>query len=114
VIKGFVRDDLKTPIPNAHVYFTDVADGVVTDFEGYFELLTEENHESFEVSYVGMKTQVISLKSRIKNSYKITMVKRGNLMRLFFCLSLKRDLKRKKTLLIKFLKKSGRINVRMA
>ena len=32
-----MRDDLKTPIPNAHVYFTDVVDGVVTDFEGYFE-----------------------------------------------------------------------------
>lgn len=100
-----MRDDLKTPIPNAHVYFTDVADGVVTDFEGYFELLTEENHESFEVSYVGMKTQVISLKSRIKNSYKITMVEAGQLDEVVLLLKPKKRLKKKENPAYKILEK---------
>ena len=100
-----MRDNLKTPIPNAHVYFTDIADGMVTDSEGYFELLTEENHESFRVSYVGMKTRVISLKPRIKNSYKITMAEGGQLDEVVLLLKPKKRLKKKENPAYKILEK---------
>ncbi len=78
---------------------------MVTDFEGYFELLTEENHESFEVSYVGMKTRVISLKPRIKNSYKITMVEAGQLDEVVLLLKPKKRLKKKENPAYKILEK---------
>ena len=100
-----MRDNLKTPIPNAHVYFTNIADGMVTDSEGYFELLTEENHESFRVSYVGMKTRVISLKPRIKNPYKIIMAEGGQLDEVVLLLKPKKRLKKKENPAYKILEK---------
>lgn len=55
LIRGIVVDDQDIPIPNAHVYFTGISIGMVTDNEGRFELALENNFKSFEVSYVGMK-----------------------------------------------------------
>ena len=48
-------DDENIPIYNAHVCFTGIPIGVITDEKGYFDLKSDDTFKSFEVSFVGMK-----------------------------------------------------------
>lgn len=70
IIKGVVIDDQNTPIYNAHVYFTVIHIGVITNEDGYFELKSDESFISFEVSFVGMKTVKIAIAQK-KNFTKL-------------------------------------------
>ena len=72
IIKGVVIDDQNTPIYNAHVYFTGIPIGVITNEDGYFELKSDESFISFEVSFVGMKTVKIAI-AQNKKIYKIVL-----------------------------------------
>jgi hypothetical protein len=66
IIKRVVIDDQNTPIYNAHVYFTGIPIGVITNEDGYFELKSDESFISFEVSFVGMKTVKIAIAQKKK------------------------------------------------
>jgi hypothetical protein len=71
-IRGVVVDDQNTPIFNAHVYWTGIPVGVITDLEGRFELHSEADFKSFEVSFVGMQTAVVPLQKN-KEFYEIVL-----------------------------------------
>ena len=72
VIKGVVVDDQNTPIYNAHVYFTGIPIGVITNENGHFELESDDSFKSFEVSFVGMQTARIIIVPN-KEFYKIVL-----------------------------------------
>jgi hypothetical protein len=73
VIKGLVVDDQNIPIYNAHLYFTGIPIGVITDEKGHFELESDHTFKSFEVSFVGMQTAKIAIVPN-KAFYKISLV----------------------------------------
>jgi len=67
-----VVDDQSIPITDAHVYFTGIPIGMVTDSEGRFELESDNSFKSFEVSYVGMKLVKIDIQSG-KEFYEVIL-----------------------------------------
>ena len=61
LIKGVVIDDQNFTIYNAHLYFTGIPIGVISNENGHFELESDDSFKSFEVSFVGMKTAKIAI-----------------------------------------------------
>jgi len=58
-VSGVVLDEKNQPLPYVNVYFKNTTNGVVTDFEGKFELSTSKKRGRIEVSFVSYKTETI-------------------------------------------------------
>lgn len=76
-ISGIVKDGLGEPIIGASIVEKGTINGTVTNLDGRFTLKLSGNHP-IEVSYIGMKTQVISLKG--KTQINVIMVEDSKLM----------------------------------
>jgi len=58
-ISGVVLDAQQQPLPYVNVYFKNSTNGIVTDFEGKFELTSTKKRGRIEISSVGYKTETI-------------------------------------------------------
>lgn len=104
LIRGIVVDDQDIPIPNAHVYFTGIPIGMVTDNEGRFELALENNFKSFEVSYVGMKLAKIDIHPG-KEFYEVILWEDNTLEEVVLVSKPKKKLKKKENPAYRILQK---------
>lgn len=64
VIKGNVVDKNGEPIIGANIRVKGTTVGTITDVDGNFTLKLEDNADFIEVSYIGYKTQNVSLKDK--------------------------------------------------
>ncbi len=51
-------------LPGANVYWLDSSEGVVTDFDGKFNISNTGNYTNLVISYVGFKTDTIQLNGK--------------------------------------------------
>ena len=70
-ITGKVTDSSGEPLPGVTVVVEGTTIGTVTDFDGSFSLKVPSNTESVQVSFVGMRTQILNLDG--STNYTITM-----------------------------------------
>lgn len=63
-VKGLVTDKHKDPLPGVSILTKGRAQGVATDATGHYILQNIDPNTTLEVSFVGMKTQVIEVKGR--------------------------------------------------
>ncbi|MFT5941785.1 MAG: TonB-linked SusC/RagA family outer membrane protein [Sediminicola sp.] len=71
-LKGTVLDELGMPLPGATVQVKGTKVGVISDFDGNFEVQLPNNSTEIIVSYVGYKTQNINVSG--KTTITINMV----------------------------------------
>ncbi len=63
LVTGTVSDDIKTPLPEAHILLEGTHIGVVTDFDGKFEFPKRlKEGDRLIVSYIGYQTQYVTIK----------------------------------------------------
>ncbi|GAA4282201.1 SusC/RagA family TonB-linked outer membrane protein [Gaetbulibacter aestuarii] len=73
-VKGTVMDeDLKQPLPGVSVVLQGTKNGTVTDFDGKFEIEAKKG-DQLVFSYVGMKSQVVTITSATMEVYLQTDV----------------------------------------
>ena len=60
IITGTVNDEEGNPLPGATVLELGTQNGTVTDFDGNFSLVLENDNSSLEISYVGYQKQFIA------------------------------------------------------
>ena len=78
-ISGQIVDINNEPLPYVNVYFKNTTNGIVTDFDGRFQLTAIKNRGSLEISSVGYKT--LSLKYNPKKTYfKIILKEASNVL----------------------------------
>jgi TonB-linked SusC/RagA family outer membrane protein len=70
-ISGVVTDEDGESLPGASVKISGSTVGTVTDIDGKFKLSVPNDVSNFEVSMVGMETQVVVLRNR--NDYVVTL-----------------------------------------
>jgi len=104
LIRGIVVDDQSIPITDAHVYFTGIPIGMVTDSEGRFELESDNSFKSFEVSYVGMKLVKIDIQSG-KEFYEVILEEDNTLEEVVLVSKPKKKLKKKENPAYRILQK---------
>ncbi|MDC6386396.1 SusC/RagA family TonB-linked outer membrane protein [Flagellimonas taeanensis] len=63
VIRGVVTDQAGVPLPGASIVEKGTSNGVVSDFDGQFNLTPSKNQIILEISYVGYKHMEISARS---------------------------------------------------
>ena len=64
-VSGFVTDDTKLPLIGASVLVEGTTEGAVTDVDGRYEMMVAPD-AVLEISYVGYKTQTVSVNNRSK------------------------------------------------
>ncbi|MBT8323968.1 MAG: TonB-dependent receptor [Winogradskyella sp.] len=58
-VKGKITDNTGQPLPGANIIIVDTTIGVVSDFDGNYELTTDQDPPfSIQVSYTGFETQI--------------------------------------------------------
>ncbi|WP_438425669.1 SusC/RagA family TonB-linked outer membrane protein [Aquimarina macrocephali] len=76
-IKGIITDG-QTPLPGANIMLQEIQKGVVTDFDGNFEIIgIQEGQYSIAISYLGFEDKEISITihpGEIKNLGSIDLV----------------------------------------
>ncbi|MDG1040734.1 MAG: DUF5686 family protein [Polaribacter sp.] len=78
-INGQVLDINNNPLPFVNVYFKGTTNGIVTNFDGHFELTSPKKRGKIEISFVGFET--LSLKYSSKNTFfKIILKEESNLL----------------------------------
>lgn len=73
-IKGLVVDAIGEPIPGASVIVKGTRTGSSTNIEGEFNLEVEGEKVDLEVSFIGMKKQIVHVDASRKKLVEITMV----------------------------------------
>lgn len=73
-VKGIVIDSNKEPIPGASVIVKGTRTGSSTNIEGEFNLEVEGDKVDLEVSFIGMKKQIVHVDVSRKKLVEITMV----------------------------------------
>lgn len=73
-VKGIVIDSNKEPIPGASVIVKGTRTGSSTNIEGEFNLEVEGDKVDLEVSFIGMKKQIVHVDASRKKLVEITMV----------------------------------------
>lgn len=63
-ISGTVKDEQNNSIPFANILFVGSNTGTVSDENGEFYLESDQNYTKIEVSFIGYKTKISSVKSR--------------------------------------------------
>ncbi len=64
LITGTVTDEQGNPLPGVNVVAKNTSVGTITDLDGNFELSVPENTEAVVFSFVGMRTQEVSVVDR--------------------------------------------------
>lgn len=76
-VSGVVLDEQNQPLPYVNVYFKNTTKGVVTDFNGRFELGSPKKRGVIEISFVGFKTERIRFSVK-KNFFTIYLKEESN------------------------------------
>lgn len=63
-IKGFVKDQTGEPVIGATVLEQGTTNGVATDLDGNFSINLQSKSQKLKVSYIGMKTKVVSVSGK--------------------------------------------------
>lgn len=66
-ISGYVTDEDGEPLIGASILIKGTAQGVVTDLDGYYELVTAEPNPVLEISYTGFEQQQIQARPGIND-----------------------------------------------
>lgn len=73
-VKGIVIDSNKEPIPGASVIVKGTRTGSSTNIEGEFNLEVEGEKVDLEVSFIGMKKQIVHVDATRKKMVEVTLV----------------------------------------
>jgi outer membrane receptor for ferrienterochelin and colicin len=65
-------DDKEIPLSGANVYWLDTSVGTVTDFDGHFELPYKPEYKKMVISFVGYKTDTLTIASSKKIRHILT------------------------------------------
>lgn len=65
-ISGIVVDEKGEPIVGASVQVTGTTLGTISDYDGLFELTVPESAKTLTVSYIGMQTQEVAVKTNLR------------------------------------------------
>jgi hypothetical protein len=76
-ISGQILDESNNPIPSVNVYFINTTNGVVTDFDGRFELESKQKKGVIQISSVGFETETINFTAK-KTYFKIILKEASN------------------------------------
>lgn len=71
-ITGVVLDDQNVPLPGANVQEKGTTNGVVTDFDGNFNISVTDANATLVVSYIGFETKEINLDG--SSTYSVQLV----------------------------------------
>ena len=69
-IKGTVVDETGEPVIGASIIVVGTTTGTVTNFDGTFTLNTPEGAKQVTISYVGMVSQTLTIKSNMEVTLK--------------------------------------------
>lgn len=69
-ITGQIKDELNEPLPGATIIEKGTTNGVVSDFNGNFEITVANNNSKLEISYIGYLTKTINTNT---NSISISL-----------------------------------------
>lgn len=73
IVKGFVRDQKKEPMPGVTVKLDGVGVGTATNVKGFFRLALPISKGILEFSFIGYKTQRIPFSAETKDTLRIVM-----------------------------------------
>jgi hypothetical protein len=62
-VSGYVFDELNMPLIGASILETGTANGVITNFDGWFELHTTKDTTELRIFSIGMFTETIKITS---------------------------------------------------
>lgn len=77
-VKGVVLDEFGAPVAYANVIFKNSQIGTITNEDGQFSIEADANYKFLVVSFMGFKTQEISLKKRITTNLKVTLIEESS------------------------------------
>ncbi|WP_044400034.1 DUF5686 and carboxypeptidase-like regulatory domain-containing protein [Lacinutrix sp. Hel_I_90] len=72
-VSGHIYDESKEPIAYANVYFQGTSIGTITDENGTFYLESDENYDVVIFSFIGYKTQVVTLDKKVNYEFNVTL-----------------------------------------
>ncbi len=72
-VGGVIYDEFGDPVPFANVIFPNSSEGTISNDNGRFYLQSDQTYKTVEFSFVGYKTQTITLESRVSTDLKITL-----------------------------------------
>jgi len=72
-VGGVVYDTDGVTVPFANVVFPGSYEGTITNDDGRFYLQSDETYDQIEISFVGYKTKLIDLESRVTLDFNITL-----------------------------------------
>lgn len=70
-VKGYIKDTNEEPLIGVTIKLIGSSIGTVSDFDGLFNLTNIPSDAELEISYVGMKSQIVKVNGR--SSLEITM-----------------------------------------
>lgn len=76
-VSGVVIDEFGDPVSFANVLFKASTEGTITNENGRFYMESEKDHDTLQISFIGYKTEVIALKSRVTYDMKIVLQESG-------------------------------------
>jgi hypothetical protein len=79
IISGQIVDVNNEALPYVNVYFKNTTNGVVTDFNGIFQLTSSKKRGRIEISFVGYETLSLKYNSK-KTSFKIILKEASNVL----------------------------------
>lgn len=71
-LSGQILDDNGLPLPGASIQVKGTTTGVISDFDGNFELVLPEDANTIVVSYIGFKTQEVDVTG--KTTITVTLI----------------------------------------
>ena len=72
IISGLITDETSIPLPGVTVIIEGTNIGVVTDFDGNYNISVPVDAKRLKFSYLGMKTQIVDIDNR--NSISLVML----------------------------------------
>ncbi len=72
-IGGHIIDEQGQPIPYANIIFTNSTEGTISDENGKFYLESQNSYNTVEISFIGFKTQTVTLTQSTSLHLKITL-----------------------------------------
>lgn len=78
VVKGVIfdgdpKEKRNTPMPGVNVYFGGTSIGTVTDFEGRFELKTDQKPTKLHIRFLGYQDTTLNIRPGVVNNVRLTL-----------------------------------------
>lgn len=72
-VSGHIYDEFKAPIAYANIYFQGTSIGTITDENGTFYLESDESYDVVVFSFIGYKTQTVTLDKKVNYEFNVTL-----------------------------------------